>query len=140
MLIHFCVIFLIKGTGVAQSYISILLRLAVTCYGDYNSHKRLRSMKTPRSPFSFPFHISSAGALALALALDLHRRRIMSALLRGLARIRSAPALRGTGITQRANITTKPPKDAVGLTVSLLWGFYWVARARAFFPCYRWLC
>ncbi|XP_053504421.1 cytochrome c oxidase subunit 8A, mitochondrial [Ictalurus furcatus] len=38
----------------------------------------------------------------------------MSALLKGLARIRSAPALRGTGFTQRANITTKPAKDTLG--------------------------
>ncbi|XP_060792273.1 cytochrome c oxidase subunit 8B, mitochondrial [Neoarius graeffei] len=38
----------------------------------------------------------------------------MSTLLRGFARIRSAPALRGTGITQRANITTKPAKDVLG--------------------------
>ncbi|GAA6095558.1 cytochrome c oxidase subunit 8B, mitochondrial [Tachysurus ichikawai] len=38
----------------------------------------------------------------------------MSALLRGLVRIRSAPALQGTAITQRANITSKPAKDAKG--------------------------
>ncbi|MCJ8740700.1 hypothetical protein PDJAM_G00062010 [Pangasius djambal] len=38
----------------------------------------------------------------------------MSALLRGLARIRSAPALRGTAITQRANLTAKPAKDVLG--------------------------
>lgn len=42
----------------------------------------------------------------------------MSALLRGIARIRSAPALRGTAITQRANITTKPAKAALGAAVS----------------------
>ncbi|KAG9265742.1 cytochrome c oxidase subunit 8B, mitochondrial [Astyanax mexicanus] len=38
----------------------------------------------------------------------------MSGLLRGLARIRSAPALRGANFTQRANINTKPAKDPVG--------------------------
>ncbi|KAF7697210.1 cytochrome c oxidase subunit 8B, mitochondrial [Silurus meridionalis] len=38
----------------------------------------------------------------------------MSALLKGLARIRSAPVLRGTAITQRANITSKPAKDVHG--------------------------
>ncbi|XP_053333973.1 cytochrome c oxidase subunit 8B, mitochondrial [Clarias gariepinus] len=38
----------------------------------------------------------------------------MSALLRGLARLGSSPALRRTALTQRANITTKPAKDAIG--------------------------
>ncbi|XP_051537600.1 cytochrome c oxidase subunit 8B, mitochondrial-like [Myxocyprinus asiaticus] len=38
----------------------------------------------------------------------------MSGLLRGIARIRTAPVLRGSAITQRANIATRPAKDAVG--------------------------
>ncbi|XP_051960736.1 cytochrome c oxidase subunit 8B, mitochondrial [Xyrauchen texanus] len=38
----------------------------------------------------------------------------MSGLLRGIARIRAVPVLRGSTITQRANIATRPAKDAVG--------------------------
>ncbi|XP_073680846.1 cytochrome c oxidase subunit 8A, mitochondrial [Garra rufa] len=38
----------------------------------------------------------------------------MSGLLRGIARMRTAPALRGSTITQRANIATRPAKDSVG--------------------------
>ncbi|XP_036445000.1 cytochrome c oxidase subunit 8A, mitochondrial [Colossoma macropomum] len=38
----------------------------------------------------------------------------MSGILRGIARIRTAPALRGSNITQRSNIASKPAKDAVG--------------------------
>ncbi|XP_057217121.1 cytochrome c oxidase subunit 8B, mitochondrial [Triplophysa rosa] len=38
----------------------------------------------------------------------------MSGLLRGLARIRTAPVLRGSSITQRANIATRPAKDSIG--------------------------
>ncbi|TSL04329.1 Cytochrome c oxidase subunit 8A, mitochondrial [Bagarius yarrelli] len=38
----------------------------------------------------------------------------MSAFLRGLARIRSAPVLRETGITQRANVASKPARNSVG--------------------------
>ncbi|KAK2872820.1 hypothetical protein QQF64_017526 [Cirrhinus molitorella] len=38
----------------------------------------------------------------------------MSGLLRGIARIRTAPALRGSTITQRANIATRPAKDSLG--------------------------
>ncbi|KAI2651265.1 cytochrome c oxidase subunit mitochondrial-like protein [Labeo rohita] len=38
----------------------------------------------------------------------------MSGLLRGIARIRTAPALRGSTITQRANIATRPAKDLIG--------------------------
>ncbi|XP_043076719.1 cytochrome c oxidase subunit 8A, mitochondrial [Puntigrus tetrazona] len=48
----------------------------------------------------------------------------MSGLLRGIARVRAAPVLRGSAITQRANIATRPAKDkfgpvetAIGLTV-----------------------
>lgn len=44
----------------------------------------------------------------------------MSALLRGLARIGLSPALRGTAITQRANLTSKPAKNALGPAVSLI--------------------
>ncbi|XP_062867857.1 cytochrome c oxidase subunit 8B, mitochondrial [Trichomycterus rosablanca] len=46
----------------------------------------------------------------------------MSALLRGLTFIRSAPALRGTTLTQRASLSSKPAKSAVGpveTTISL---------------------
>ncbi|XP_056587568.1 cytochrome c oxidase subunit 8A, mitochondrial [Triplophysa dalaica] len=39
----------------------------------------------------------------------------MSGLLRGLARIRTAPVLRGSSITQRANIATRPAKESIGL-------------------------
>ncbi|XP_051955547.1 cytochrome c oxidase subunit 8B, mitochondrial-like [Xyrauchen texanus] len=38
----------------------------------------------------------------------------MSGLLRGIARIRTSPVLRGSAVTQRANIATRPAKDAVG--------------------------
>ncbi|XP_016377023.1 cytochrome c oxidase subunit 8A, mitochondrial [Sinocyclocheilus rhinocerous] len=38
----------------------------------------------------------------------------MSGLLRGIARIRTAPVLRGSTITQRANIATRPAKDKFG--------------------------
>uniref|UniRef100_A0A8C1SVZ0 Cytochrome c oxidase subunit 8A n=1 Tax=Cyprinus carpio TaxID=7962 RepID=A0A8C1SVZ0_CYPCA len=38
----------------------------------------------------------------------------MSVLLRGIARIRAAPVLRGSAITQRANLTTRPAKDSFG--------------------------
>ncbi|XP_072518131.1 cytochrome c oxidase subunit 8A, mitochondrial [Salminus brasiliensis] len=38
----------------------------------------------------------------------------MSGLLRGIARIRTAPALRGSNITQRSNLVTKPAKDELG--------------------------
>ncbi|KAK3555813.1 hypothetical protein QTP86_029056 [Hemibagrus guttatus] len=52
----------------------------------------------------------------------------MSALLRGLARLRSAPALRGTAITQRANLTTKPAKDPLG-AAETTFGFVMFAMA-----------
>ncbi|KAK7130966.1 hypothetical protein R3I94_016189 [Phoxinus phoxinus] len=38
----------------------------------------------------------------------------MSGFLRGIARIRTAPVLRGSTITQRANIASRPAKDALG--------------------------
>ncbi|XP_018950093.2 cytochrome c oxidase subunit 8B, mitochondrial [Cyprinus carpio] len=38
----------------------------------------------------------------------------MSVLLRGIARVRAAPVLRGSAITQRANLTTRPAKDSFG--------------------------
>ncbi|XP_016348949.1 cytochrome c oxidase subunit 8B, mitochondrial-like [Sinocyclocheilus anshuiensis] len=38
----------------------------------------------------------------------------MSGFLRGIARVRAAPVLRGSAITQRANITTRPAKDTFG--------------------------
>lgn len=43
----------------------------------------------------------------------------MSGILRGIARIRSAPVLRGSTITQRANIASRPAKDALGPAVSI---------------------
>ncbi len=43
----------------------------------------------------------------------------MSGLLRGIARVRAAPVLRGSTITQRANITTRPAKDKFGPVVSI---------------------
>lgn len=43
----------------------------------------------------------------------------MSGLLRGIARVRAAPVLRGSAIPQRANITTRPAKDAFGPVVSI---------------------
>ncbi|XP_059382516.1 cytochrome c oxidase subunit 8B, mitochondrial [Carassius carassius] len=38
----------------------------------------------------------------------------MSGILRGIARVRAAPVLRGSAIPQRANITTRPAKDTFG--------------------------
>uniref|UniRef100_A0A673G7W4 Uncharacterized protein n=1 Tax=Sinocyclocheilus rhinocerous TaxID=307959 RepID=A0A673G7W4_9TELE len=43
----------------------------------------------------------------------------MSGFLRGIARVRAAPVLRGSAITQRANITTRPAKDKFGPVVSI---------------------
>lgn len=43
----------------------------------------------------------------------------MSVLLRGIARVRAAPVLRGSAITQRANLTTRPAKDSFGPVVSI---------------------
>lgn len=49
----------------------------------------------------------------------LFQRIKMSGLLRGIARVRAAPVLRGSTITQRANITTRPAKDKFGPVVSI---------------------
>ncbi|XP_056303175.1 cytochrome c oxidase subunit 8A, mitochondrial [Danio aesculapii] len=38
----------------------------------------------------------------------------MSGLLRGIARVRAVPVLRGSTITQRANLVTRPAKEALG--------------------------
>ncbi|XP_077089525.1 cytochrome c oxidase subunit 8A, mitochondrial [Siphateles boraxobius] len=38
----------------------------------------------------------------------------MSGLLQRIARFRNAPVLRGSTITQRANIASRPAKDALG--------------------------
>ncbi|KAG1940486.1 cytochrome c oxidase subunit 8B, mitochondrial [Pimephales promelas] len=40
----------------------------------------------------------------------------MSGFLRGIARIRTSPVLRGSTIVQRANIASRPAKDALGPT------------------------
>ncbi|KAI4884652.1 hypothetical protein NFI96_017904, partial [Prochilodus magdalenae] len=63
-----------------------------------------------------PCCFRSSSKLAPELAgVSLHfQSSKMSGLLRGLARVRTAPALRGSNISQRANIATKPAKDALG--------------------------
>ncbi|XP_028840244.1 cytochrome c oxidase subunit 8A, mitochondrial [Denticeps clupeoides] len=38
----------------------------------------------------------------------------MSALLRALSTLRSAPAVRGVAVSQRANVATKAAKDPIG--------------------------
>ncbi|MBN3304709.1 cytochrome c oxidase subunit 8A, mitochondrial [Amia ocellicauda] len=38
----------------------------------------------------------------------------MSALVRGILAARSAPALRGHAVVQRASLYTKPPKENIG--------------------------
>jgi len=57
--------------------------------------------------------------LFLFITYSIYQSRKMSGFLRGIARISTSPVLRGSTIVQRANIASRPAKDALGPTVSI---------------------
>lgn len=70
----------------------------------------------------FPWALAAdSGVISLFLFITylIYQSSKMSGFLRGIARIRTAPVLRGSTITQRANIASRPAKDALGPAVSI---------------------